>query len=283
MKKASLSLSVNAIVILILAITMLGLGLGFIRGMFSKVSTQFSEMIDSESEPPASTGSEPITLSRETILTHSGDTEVLKVSVYNVWGNGTSGGAPSATNFDCSLITQSAAGTVDTANYKVSDTANDDDACLGVKNGAATALCGGVTGGTANPCDTTGAATACTDVVASNVLAGFASVWAIDANNFLKCEGIGCGASDGTHCTDTGAGPTSTGGDAVEPTITCSNPAFSATIATSLQKYEKSIVPGKSATFALVFDTEGAGKGTNLCKVSITQGYEKDFTIRITS
>ena len=71
---------------------MLGLGLGFIRGMFGKVSTQFTEMIESEADPPPASGSEPISLSRETIVTHSGDTEILKVSVYNVWGAGGGGG-----------------------------------------------------------------------------------------------------------------------------------------------------------------------------------------------
>lgn len=82
-KKASLSLSVNAIVILILAIVMLGLGLGFIRGMFSKVSTQVEQQVSTEPEPYTPTASNPITLSREMIITHSGDKEVMKVSAYN--------------------------------------------------------------------------------------------------------------------------------------------------------------------------------------------------------
>ena len=82
-KKGSLSLSVNAIVILILAIVMLGLGLGFIRGMFGKVSTQIEQQVSAEPEPPVPTASNPITLSRESIITNSGDKEVLKVSAYN--------------------------------------------------------------------------------------------------------------------------------------------------------------------------------------------------------
>ncbi len=82
-KKAAMELSVTAIVILILAIVMLGLGLGFIRGMFSKVSTQFEEQIATEPEPALPSGSEPITLSRESIVTHAKDAEVLKVSLYN--------------------------------------------------------------------------------------------------------------------------------------------------------------------------------------------------------
>lgn len=82
-KKASLSLSVNAIVILILAIVMLGLGLGFIRGMFGKVSTQIGEAVAAEREPSIPSATEPITLSREMIITNSGDKEVMKVSTFN--------------------------------------------------------------------------------------------------------------------------------------------------------------------------------------------------------
>jgi hypothetical protein len=82
-KKGSLSLSVNAIVILILAITMLGLGLGFIKGMFGKVSTQVDEQISQEPAPPAATGGNPITLSREAVITQAGESIVLKVQIYN--------------------------------------------------------------------------------------------------------------------------------------------------------------------------------------------------------
>ena len=82
-KKASLSLSVNAIIVLILAIVMLGLGLGFIRGMFSKVSGQIEQQISVEAEPSVPTSSEPITLSREMIITHAADKEIIKVGIYN--------------------------------------------------------------------------------------------------------------------------------------------------------------------------------------------------------
>ena len=82
-KKASLSLSVNAIVVLILAITLLGLGLGFIRGMFGKVSTQVKQQISAETEPSIPSPSNTITLSREIIITHADEDEVVKVSVYN--------------------------------------------------------------------------------------------------------------------------------------------------------------------------------------------------------
>ena len=82
-KKAAIELSVTAIVILILAIVILGLGLGFIRGMFGKVATQFEQQIAVEPEPPTTSASYPITLSRESMITNAGNSEVLKVGVYN--------------------------------------------------------------------------------------------------------------------------------------------------------------------------------------------------------
>ena len=82
-KKAAIELSVTAIVILILAIVILGLGLGFIRGMFGKVATQFEQQIAIEPEPPTTSGSDTLTLSRESIITSAGASEVLKVGVYN--------------------------------------------------------------------------------------------------------------------------------------------------------------------------------------------------------
>ena len=86
-KRASLSLSVNAIVVLILAIVMLGLGLGFIRGMFGKVSTQVETQIATEPEPHIPTSANMITLSREMIITHAGEQEVMKTSIFNPTNN----------------------------------------------------------------------------------------------------------------------------------------------------------------------------------------------------
>ena len=82
-KKASLSLSVNAIVVLILAVVMLGLGLGFVKGMFSKVSTSFEEQASQEADPTPASAGQPITLSRDNLIVHAGDTVVLKFSAYN--------------------------------------------------------------------------------------------------------------------------------------------------------------------------------------------------------
>ncbi|MEA2036900.1 MAG: hypothetical protein U9O94_05290 [Nanoarchaeota archaeon] len=90
-KKGALALSVNAIVVLILAVVMLGLALGFVRGMFGKVTTSFEEQIAAEPNPSTPTGSEPITLSRESLIVRSGDGVVLKTGIYNptseVWSN----------------------------------------------------------------------------------------------------------------------------------------------------------------------------------------------------
>lgn len=82
-KKAAMELSVTAIVVLILAIVMLGLGLGFIRGMFSKVSTSFEEQISAEPEPTQARSSDPLTISRETIISEAGASLALKVNAYN--------------------------------------------------------------------------------------------------------------------------------------------------------------------------------------------------------
>ena len=108
-KKGAMELSVTAIVVLIIAIVMLGLALGFVRGMFGKVSTSFDEQISTEPEAPAPSGSEPITLSRETIITHAKDSEVLKVGVYNPtkndWTGSGSGIAPSLSCSPTGVVT----------------------------------------------------------------------------------------------------------------------------------------------------------------------------------
>ena len=128
-KKGALELSVTAIVILILAIVILGLGLGFIRGMFGKVSVQFEEQIAAEPEPRQPSRSEPLTISREAIVTNAGETEVLKIGIYNAWGgNATTFVKPyltcsdtnlkSAINTSQQVINKSiSAGSSDTFNY----------------------------------------------------------------------------------------------------------------------------------------------------------------------
>jgi hypothetical protein len=76
-------ISVNAIVVLILAIVMLGLGMAFIRGMFGQVSETFEQKIAEEPEPQTPNIRNPIRLSREHVITHSAETEVIKVAIFN--------------------------------------------------------------------------------------------------------------------------------------------------------------------------------------------------------
>jgi len=82
-QKASLSLSVNAIVVLILAIVMLGLGIAFIKGMFGQVQTSFEQQVVSEPDPTVPSLTNPITLSRESIITNADKIQVIKIGVLN--------------------------------------------------------------------------------------------------------------------------------------------------------------------------------------------------------
>lgn len=82
-KKGSLNISVEAIIILIFAITMLGLGLGFIRGMFTNVTTQLEGQVSNEPEPSTPSAANQITLSRESIIASPGQQQVLKIGIYN--------------------------------------------------------------------------------------------------------------------------------------------------------------------------------------------------------
>ncbi len=82
-KKGSLSLSINAIVVLILAIVMLGLALGFIKTMFGKVSGQVEALVANEPEPNPAGPSDPLTLSRSTIVIGSSQTSAIKFNVYS--------------------------------------------------------------------------------------------------------------------------------------------------------------------------------------------------------
>jgi hypothetical protein len=101
-KKGALALSINAIVILIIAITMLGLALGFTRGMFGKAAGQFDEMISVEPEPSTPSAANPVTLSREIVITEAGQKIALKVGYYNT--GGVAGGAITVTPAaDCGI------------------------------------------------------------------------------------------------------------------------------------------------------------------------------------
>lgn len=82
-KKADLGISTNAIVVLIIAVVMLGLIIGFIQKMFGDISGDFEESTRNELEPANPTASDPIQLSRKTIITSPGDAESLKIKVKN--------------------------------------------------------------------------------------------------------------------------------------------------------------------------------------------------------
>jgi len=82
-KKGAIELSVTAIIVLIIAIVILGLILGFVKSMFSDVSSQFEAQATDEPEPPTPSPSNPITLSRTNIITSPGKGEVVKLGVYN--------------------------------------------------------------------------------------------------------------------------------------------------------------------------------------------------------
>jgi len=102
-KRGAIELSIGAIIILIISIVVLALILAFVRGMFSTVITNTEAEIGKEPDPWPATASEPITLSREKIVTHVGEDEVLKVQFYN---GGTAGDyVPSASCTDPDVIT----------------------------------------------------------------------------------------------------------------------------------------------------------------------------------
>jgi hypothetical protein len=78
-KKGSMELSVNSIVILVIAIVMLGLILGFVRSKFSVMDKQF---VQNEPDAPTASSSEPITVSRPSLVVNAGEQLGLKFQVY---------------------------------------------------------------------------------------------------------------------------------------------------------------------------------------------------------
>jgi hypothetical protein len=79
-KKASMELSVNSIVILVIAIVMMGLILGFIQSKFKDVS---KNLIQEEPVPNEASASDPMTLSRTTVVTSSGQKVAIKMNIFN--------------------------------------------------------------------------------------------------------------------------------------------------------------------------------------------------------
>jgi len=82
-KKGAIELSISTIIILIIAVVILALILAFIRGMFTTVVTNTEAEIGKEPDPWPASGAEPITVSREKIVTYPGEDEVLKVQFFN--------------------------------------------------------------------------------------------------------------------------------------------------------------------------------------------------------
>jgi len=301
MKKGAFSLSVNAIVILILAIVMLGLGVTFIRNMFGKVSGQIEEMISAEPEPQSPFRSDPITLSREHIITTSGDTEVIKVSVYNAWGAGGGGGPPlppGPTSFNCGSIPVGGTSGSDGDTLWINDNYNSDNLCRDVLDTTPTSMCGSTTHGNPgavppippDPCTPTAAAAGktCTDLAASTSITtpggnALTVVGNIGNDNYVQCEALGCGPSNGATCTDLAPQQLSAAGDNVTPEIWCNNDVLRGNIDTSLQTYTKAIQPGESGTFNLIFDIGNIPTQTYLCQVRLIEdnSFSKDFVIDV--
>lgn len=288
MKKGAIALSVNAIVILILAIVMLGLGVTFIRTMFSQAAGQIEEMISAEPEPQQPFRSQPVTISREHIITVAGSTEIIKVSVFNAWGGTTTTGptGPTTTVYNCGAVFDCAAPPcgVGGGDYYITDGGLDDNTCNDINDASGANVCVW-NFGTMTCNDATGGASVCTDISTSgNTVsshgAPFDAAGRANDDNYAKCEALGCGASSGGLCTDLGgSGPTATG-NSTNPAIVCVN---NNTIA-SIQSQSKLIPAGDSATFNVVLEIGNVGEGTQLCRIEIGNvipPLSKDFVIDI--
>jgi hypothetical protein len=288
MKKGAFSLSVNAIVILILAIVMLGLGVTFIRNMFTKAAGQIEEMVSAEPEPQAPYRSDPITVSREHIITTSGETEVIKVSVYNSWGQGSPSTPSGPTPFNCGQIPILSAGTSgsDGATLWINDWWNSDNLCRDVRDTGSAQMCNDV----AVVCQATAAAAGktCTDLaIATTITTPAANVLTVVGNdgndNYVQCEALGCGPASGGACTDLSGSPTGPAGGNATPEIWCSNADILNNIESSLQTYTKPIPPGDTGTYNLIFDVGSIATRTYLCQVRLMEQptYSKDFVIDV--
>ena len=82
-KKSAFQISVNAITILIIAIIFLSLGLLLIKSLFGESAIKFEEQLSKEPDPQPADAASLITLSREKIISSSGETEAIKANLYN--------------------------------------------------------------------------------------------------------------------------------------------------------------------------------------------------------
>jgi len=82
-KRAAIEISVTAIIVLIIAVVVIGLILGFLKNMLGEAAKPLEEKMGEEPDPITATSSNPISLSRSNIITNSGESEIIKISVYN--------------------------------------------------------------------------------------------------------------------------------------------------------------------------------------------------------
>lgn len=86
-KRGSLEIGINTIVILVIAMILLTLGVGFVRSLFDRLNTLPGEIpIDDLGPPP--TSQDPIKMSPGDLEIKSGESEDVRVGVYNKENNG---------------------------------------------------------------------------------------------------------------------------------------------------------------------------------------------------
>ena len=79
----SADVEIEIVIAIILAIAALAVALSFSAGLLGKSKVKFEEQIAREPEPPNADSNTPITLSRENIISKTGNTEIIKVNIFN--------------------------------------------------------------------------------------------------------------------------------------------------------------------------------------------------------
>jgi len=85
--KGGVELSIESIIVVIIAIVVLTILLVGINNTFGAANKKMEERIATEVEPGEPTSSNPISVSRENIITTAGATEAIKVAVMNPTGS----------------------------------------------------------------------------------------------------------------------------------------------------------------------------------------------------
>jgi len=86
-KKGGVELSIESIIVVIIAIVVLTILLVGINNTFGAANKKMEERIATEVEPGEPTSSNPISVSRESIITTAGATEAIKIAVMNPTGS----------------------------------------------------------------------------------------------------------------------------------------------------------------------------------------------------